>query len=159
MDHSLASVDLFRDLLPMERAALAAELVTTAVARGQALVQQGEMTNALYIVESGRFEVTVAGREAPIAEIGPGSPIGEIAFLAGGPRTATVTAARDSVVMVLTREQFDRLCARNPAIWPRLTAALARRLADQTAGRGMPLDPVPRVVEETHRLRAASAWV
>ena len=146
MDHSLASVDIFRDLLPIERAALAAELEQIRVARGGVLVHQNETSDALFIVESGRFEVTVAGREAPIAEIGPGSPVGEIAFLAGGARTATVTAARDSVVMKLTREQFDRLCARNPAIWPRLTAALARRLADQTAGRSMPVDPTPRVI-------------
>ncbi len=146
MDHSLASVDIFRDLLPIERAALAAELEQLRIARGGVLVRQNETSDALFIVESGRFEVTVAGREAPIAEIGPGSPVGEIAFLAGGARTATVTAARDSVVMKLTREQFDRLCARNPAIWPRLTAALARRLADQTAGRSMPADPTPRVI-------------
>jgi NTE family protein len=146
MDHSLASVDIFRDLLPMERAALAAELEQIRVPRGGVLVHQNEISDALFIVESGRFEVSVAGREAPIAEIGPGSPVGEIAFLAGGARTATVTAARDSVVMKLTREQFDRLCARNPAIWPRLTAALARRLADQTAGRSMPVDATPRVI-------------
>lgn len=146
MDQSLASVDLFRDLLPIERAALATELETVTLARGQALVRQGELTDTLYIVESGRFEVTIAGRDAPIAEIGPGSPIGEIAFLAGGPRTATVTAARDSVVMMLTREQFDRLGTRHPSIWPRLTETLARRLADQTTGRAMRADPVSRVV-------------
>lgn len=146
MDHSLASVDIFRDLLPIERAALEAELAQIRVVRGEVLVHQNELSDALFIVESGRFEVTVAGRPSPIAEIGPGSPIGEIAFLAGGARTATVTAARDSVVMKLTREQFDRLCARNPEIWPRLTATLARRLADQTAGRAMPVDAVPRVI-------------
>jgi NTE family protein len=146
MDPSLASVDIFRDLLPIERAALADELEQIRVARGEVLVHQNEVSDALFIVESGRFEVSVAGRGTPIAEIGPGSPVGEIAFLAGGVRTATVTAARDSVVMKLTREQFDRLCARNPAIWPRLTAALARRLADQTAGRSMPVDPIPRVI-------------
>ena len=64
-------------------------------------------------------------RHHPIAEIGPGSPVGEIAFLAGGVRTATVTAARDSLVLKLGREQFDRLCASTPAIWRTLTAALA----------------------------------
>src|SRR5690606_37630769 len=90
-----------------------------------------------FIVESGRFEVSVTGHDAPIALLGAGAPIGEIAFLAGGTRTATVTAIRDSVVTKLTRAQFDRLCTRYPNIWPQLSAALARRLADQTAGRSV----------------------
>ncbi|ODT27428.1 MAG: hypothetical protein ABS54_06010 [Hyphomicrobium sp. SCN 65-11] len=149
MSSSLASIDIFSDLQPDERAALANELTVLRLARGEVLVRQGAPADALFIVESGRFEVTVAGRDQrdqPIAELGGGAPIGEIAFFAGGTRTATVTAARDSVVMKLSREQFDRLCARHPTIWPRLAATLARRLADQTAGRSAPRDHTPRVI-------------
>lgn len=142
----LSDVAIFGDLLPSERAALESELETVALERGRALVRQGEVADALFIVVSGRFAVTVAGRESPIAEIGPGSPVGEIAFLAGGVRTATVTAARDSLVLKLGREQFDRLCARTPAIWRTLTVALAQRLADQTAGRAVPADAIPRTI-------------
>ena len=145
MDHSLASVDIFRDLLPIEARGVGGGARTAPDrARRRARSPERDVGCAVHRREWS-LRVTVAGREAPIAEIGPGS-LGEIAFLAGGARTATVTAARDSVVMKLTREQFDRLCARNPAIWPRLTAALARRLADQTAGRSMPADPTPRVI-------------
>jgi NTE family protein len=146
MSSSLASIDIFSDLLPGERVALATELTTLRLVRGEVLVQQGEPADALFVVESGRFEVSVAGHDAPIAELGAGAPIGEIAFLAGGTRTATVIAARDSVVMKLTRAQFDRLCDRHPTIWPRLAATLARRLADQTAGRAAPADQVSRVI-------------
>ncbi len=135
MSISLASIDIFSDLSPSERVALAAELKSLRLVRGEILVRQGDPAEALFIVESGRFEVSVAGHDAPIAQLGAGAPIGEIAFLAGGTRTATVTAIRDSVVTKLTRAQFDRLCSRYPNIWPQLSAALARRLADQTAGR------------------------
>lgn len=142
----LSVAAVFGDLLPAERAALESELETLTLERGQRLVRQGEPADALFIVVSGRFDVTVAGRDAPIAEIGPGSPIGEIAFLAGGTRTATVTAVRDSLVLKLGREQFERLCARMPAIWRALTAALAGRLAAQTAGRAIAADPIPRTI-------------
>lgn len=134
MSTSLTSIDIFRDLSPSERVALAAELETLRLVRGEILVQQGDPAEALFIVESGRFEVSVAGHGTPIAQLGAGAPIGEIAFLAGGTRTATVTAIRDSVVTKVTRTQFDCLCAQYPNIWPQLSAALARRLADQTAG-------------------------
>jgi NTE family protein len=134
----LARIGIFADLSDAERAAMEAELAPMPVRRGEVLVEQGDEADALYIVVSGRFDVTIAGRTGPIAEIGPGSPVGEIAFLAGGQRTATVTAARDSLVVRLERADFDRLCQRVPAIWARLTATLARRLADQTAGRASP---------------------
>jgi NTE family protein len=142
----LSAIAIFGELLPADRAALERELETRALERGDVLVRQGEAADALYIVVSGRFEVTVAGREGPLAEIGPGSPVGEIAFLAGGMRTATVTAARDSLVLKLGREQFERLCARIPAVWRTLTEVLARRLAEQTAGRPIEPDPVPRTI-------------
>jgi NTE family protein len=146
MGPGLSSAAVFGDLLPVERAALESELETISLARGDCLVRQGDPADALYIVVSGRFDVTVAGRDSPIAEIGPGSPVGEIAFLAGGTRTATVTAGRDSLVLKLGRAQFERLCARLPAIWRTLTTALANRLADQTSGRAAPVDAVPRTI-------------
>jgi hypothetical protein len=48
--------------------------------RGEILVRQGEPSDALYFVLSGRFGVRVEGTLDPIAEIGQGQPIGEIGF-------------------------------------------------------------------------------
>ncbi len=141
-----AGLGIFADLNDEERAAIEAELEPMPLSRGDVLVRQGDEADALYVVISGRFDVRVEGRSQPVAEIGPGSPIGEIAFLAGGQRTATVTAVRDSLVVRLDRQHFERLCARTPRIWSALTTALARRLADQTAGRGQQVVSVPRTI-------------
>src|SRR5262245_66190875 len=100
---AVARAGIFADLTDEEQAALEAERDPMPLRRGDGLMRQGEEADALYIVVSGRFEVRIAGRIEPVAEIGPGSPIGEIAFLAGGRRTATVTAARDSLVARLDR--------------------------------------------------------
>jgi len=139
-------IGILADLTDAECAALEAELVPLPVRRGDVLMRQGEEADALYIVVSGRFDVRIAGREGPIAEIGQGYPIGEIAFLAGGARTATVTAVRDSLVFRLDRSHFDQLCQRVPRIWSALTTALARRLADQTAGRVRLPESTPRTI-------------
>ena len=69
----------------------------------------------------------------PLAEIGVGQPIGEIAFFAGGLRTATVVAVRDSVVLELDRASFEDVARRVPAIYDKLLAAMAQRLAETTA--------------------------
>ena len=54
-EHGLDGVEIFRDLEEDERARLAAELETLNLRRGEVLVRQGEMAEALYIVVTGRF--------------------------------------------------------------------------------------------------------
>jgi NTE family protein len=144
--HGLDGVTIFEDLAPAERARLASELETLPLQRGDVLVREGETADALYVVVTGRFAVSIAGRREAITEIGPGQPIGEIAFLAGGARTATVTALRDSLVLRLRRTEFEELSAKSPSIWRTLTVTLARRVAQANVSRAPPPDPRPRTV-------------
>jgi NTE family protein len=114
-----------RDLEP-----LAAEAQQRELRRGEILVRQGEPSDALYFVLSGRFTVHQEGVAEPTAEIGQGQPIGEIGFFAGLPRTATVTALRDSSVLAITRERFQRISQSSPEIRDTVVASLARRLSE-----------------------------
>lgn len=111
--------------------------------RGDELIQEGDAADTLFIVLRGRFTVLRAGRA--IAEITKGEPIGELAFFAGGTRTATVVAARDSAVMCLSRAAYDALAAQTPALANGILAAVSRRLA--------------RTVAATPHLRPASGHV
>ncbi len=142
----LPAVGIFSELSADERAALMAELETRALKRGDVLVRQGDAADALYIVISGRFAVTLEGRRDPLTEIGPEQPIGEIAFLTGGTRTATVSAMRDSLVLRLGRAEFERISAKCPGIWRTLTTALSQRLAATTAHEPPTHDPRPRTI-------------
>ncbi|MEZ5900230.1 MAG: cyclic nucleotide-binding and patatin-like phospholipase domain-containing protein [Hyphomicrobiaceae bacterium] len=128
----LSTVAAFKGLNEADLARLEALLSPIPVTRGTALVREGEAADALYVVVTGRFSVDVAGHEEPVAEISSGDTIGEIAFFAGGLRTATCRAIRDSVVVSLSRADFDALCALTPAIWSNITATLANRLAAET---------------------------
>ena len=129
---SLTSVATFKDLTPESLRLLEERLHPLFIVRGDCVVSQGEDADALYVVVSGRFAVEVEGPTEPVAEISHGSTIGEIAFFAGGPRTATVRAIRDGVVVRLTRADFDAISAHSPAIWTAVTATLAERLAAAT---------------------------
>ena len=144
--HGLDKVGLFINLEDRARAELAERLDPIAVKRGHVLMRQGDEPDALYIVVSGRFAVTRDGRRSAISEVGPDQPIGEIGFLTGAPRTATVSAMRDSLVLRLGREEFDEFASRHPGIWPALTATLAERLAKTTAAAAPPPDPRPRTI-------------
>ncbi|MGC2411039.1 MAG: cyclic nucleotide-binding and patatin-like phospholipase domain-containing protein [Methyloceanibacter sp.] len=141
---SLALVEAFRDLPVEQLAELEQCLVTVPVARGEVLMRQGDAADALYLVASGRFVVEVDGRR--IAEVGNGSPLGEIGFFADGIRTATVTALRDSIVFKLPRADFVASADRHPAILKPIAVTLARRLADTLASDDQPRPSHPRTI-------------
>src|SRR5262245_951055 len=109
---------------------------------GDVLVRQGDPSDALYFVVSGRFTVHVGGRTEPIAEIGPGQSIGEIGFFAGLPRTATVVALRDATVLAITRQRFAEIGEASPGLRDAVILSLARRLADRTGEPAPDLSPV-----------------
>jgi NTE family protein len=100
--------------------------------RSEVLVRQGSASDSVYVVVSGRFEVWIEGQKNAISEIGVGEPIGEIGFFAGTPRTATIVAVRDSVVLELDRASFDAVVRQVPAVYQTLLRALARRLAESS---------------------------
>lgn len=140
------TIDLFATMPEGLRTTLCHSMESVRLSRGDVLVKEGDAANALYIVASGRFEVRSENTSGALAEIGPGQLIGEIAFLAGGGRTATATALRESVVLRLNREAFDALADDNPQIWKTLTITLAQRLADRNRSGSARPDPQPRTI-------------
>ncbi|BDG02880.1 patatin-like phospholipase family protein [Anaeromyxobacter oryzae] len=95
---------------------------------GERLFRQGEPGDSMYVVVSGRL---VALRERGssghrvVGEIRPGESVGEMGLLARQPRSATVQASRDSVVVRISEEAFRQIVAEHP----RLVASIARLMA------------------------------
>lgn len=75
------------------------------LAKGEALIEQGEAGDEMFFVVDGMFEVLVDGRK--VAEIGPGAIVGERAVVEDGKRTATVRALTTSRVAPLPRRYAD----------------------------------------------------
>ena len=128
------SLDIFRTLPEGIRETVIARLETRTVPGGEALIRRGEAADALYVVVNGRLDVSVAGGP-PLARLGRGEPVGEVAFFTGGTRTADVIAARDTEVLAIGRAEFEALANENPGLWASVAKALAGRLAGvATAG-------------------------
>ena len=73
---------------------------------GEALVEQGDLGDELYLLLDGVLAVVVDGDE--VAEIGPGAIVGERSSLEGGVRTATLNARTRCRVAVVPPELVDR---------------------------------------------------
>lgn len=134
----LRRAPLFAKLADDLLAEIAARAIIRTVPGGTVLIRQGDPAAALYLVLSGRFRVSNAG--ASIATVGPGAPIGELAFFAGGTRTADVTAMRESTVMELDRAGYEAVVRAHPELSSEILAAVSARLV-AVAAKAPPLPP------------------
>jgi CRP-like cAMP-binding protein len=111
---SLAGIPLFASLPPTDLRSLAGQVSRVRCDARTRIIRTGEPGAELYLVESGRLEVTRAGKS--LAILGPGDMVGEMALLTGETRTADVTALEEATLLTLRKDAFDRLLASNPRL-------------------------------------------
>jgi predicted acylesterase/phospholipase RssA len=112
---------------------------------GARLFEAGEPGDALFVVCTGRLQaVAPGGGEVIVREIGSGGAIGELSLLTGSPRSASVRARRDSLLLRVGREDFRQLQA-EPEFANALLGALGERLRGSWP-RQTEANHVPRVI-------------
>jgi sulfate permease, SulP family len=105
-----------------------------AFSAGQTLMREGESSNSIMMLISGQLDVTVrqaADGLTTINRLLAGALFGEVGFYAGSRRSASVVAAQDSEVWVVSAQQIEHMQAHAPADAAQLHAALARVVADR----------------------------
>lgn len=102
-----------------------AGLPEISLAPGDIVVREGEAGDGLWILVSGRLQISKAGMVVTSISR-PGAAVGEISLLLNSPCTATVVASDASIV----RHASDgrALLASDPAIIRLIAAGLAERL-------------------------------
>jgi SulP family sulfate permease len=102
------------------------------VPEGTVLIQQHDRSDELMFVESGRVSINLQlpdGSEYRVRTMGMGAMIGEIGFLLGEPRTATVRADTACRVLCLTRAMLGRIERDDPDLGFAFHRAMAQLLA------------------------------
>ena len=127
----------FGDLDPAVLEDLESSLEFVSLYGGEVLMRQGDPGEDMHIVLSGRLRVTATqpdGSQRPIAELGSGETVGEMALVTGEPRGATVHAVRDTQLARLTRTSFERLLERHPrTTFDMIASRLVSRLRVETS--------------------------
>jgi MFS family permease len=111
--------------LPVPRLEAAARaLEPVAVLAGQVVIRQGDPADRFYIIAEGSVLVTqLSGEgeaEVELRTLGPGDVFGEIGILRRSPRTATVTAITDGMLLALGAAEFLELVGSGPGLSSRL---------------------------------------
>jgi len=131
----LASVPLFSCLDEDERDAISAICLEQSYRKGAVIITEGERTDSLYVVLSGKavgVSVDEEGRQFVLNEFGPGDHFGEMSFIDQAPRCADVEVAEPSRLLVISRVHFREMLAANPDICFKLMEGLNIKLRKAT---------------------------
>ena len=117
---------------------------------GEVLFREGESGEVMFVIQSGvvRITKTVGREQRPLATLGRGEFIGEMAILNSKPRTATATVMEDAKCLIIGAKTLETMISTNSEIALRLVKKLARRLdaADELIQILMNPDPEARVM-------------
>lgn len=117
LTETLRRCPLFASFTDEELGELANRAQTIDCAAEEAVCQEGEEGDSLFLIMNGSVRVTHTtekGLDQPITLLGPGACLGEMALLDGGARSATAIAARPSTLLRVGRESLDRFFERRP---------------------------------------------
>ncbi len=108
---------VLRDLPPEEIDELARTVKSRVAGPDEVIFKKGDAPDAFYIISSGRVRIFVRHEdrlEMELSVCGPGEHFGEVALLTGETRTASAISVDEAHLIVLTKEQFDRLMRDHP---------------------------------------------
>jgi CRP/FNR family cyclic AMP-dependent transcriptional regulator len=129
----LRRVPLFSSLNEMQLDQLAAGSVRKNYPRGRTIVAEGEPSQSLYILLSGRAKVQRSdseGKEVILAVIGPREFFGEMSLIDDAPRSASVITIESSDFMAINKDSFKAVLVQSPDISMQIMRGLVRRLRE-----------------------------
>jgi HEAT repeat protein len=113
------------DLVPLARVAEEVQY-----AAGEEIFAEGDTGTDLYLVLSGKVDVTRKGET--VAELGAGEAFGEMAVLDEAPRSASATAAEDCELLRIGSEEFYEILHEQAEIAEGVIRVLTARLREAT---------------------------
>ena len=98
------------------------------VPEGKVITRQGDSGWECFVIVEGTAKATMRGRRGTTLKAG--DFFGEMSLLDQGPRTATITADTDMVLLVLGAREFSSLLDEVPLVARRIMRGLAERLRE-----------------------------
>lgn len=106
--------------------------------KGDMLFRQGDSSDDIYFLISGRLSVLLEGNNAQpkkLGEIWHGEIVGEMAFFTGEDRSASVGGIQKCILVKLNRSTLEALIEKHPKIMMAITSRLVKRLKQRNEDR------------------------
>ncbi len=131
----LSEVILFRNLTAKELELVKQNMVNKSFKKDELVFKEGDHSRDLYFLTKGKMTVYIylpdSDSQKRLFTYAPGTVLGEMSFLDGDPRSASVWAVEKSEAMCLPIESFQRLSQK----YPELTTKFMKNLALEISGR------------------------
>jgi CRP-like cAMP-binding protein len=132
----LKKLDFFNGLNTLELAKINTIAHRATFDSGEIIVEEGTKGGSMYLIKKGAVTVSKAG--STLARLGEGDPIGEIAFIDKGTRSATVKAVESTILIEIPGDAFEDLLEKNKDIaykvFKSVTTILCQRIRDANEG-------------------------
>jgi CRP/FNR family transcriptional regulator len=135
VDELLRRTTIFRRLSADDRQRLAAAASVHSYGKGQMLFAEGDPSDELYTVASGRvkvFKTTPRGSDVILEIFGPGDPVGAVAVYESRPYPASAMALEPTTCLLIPRQAFFTLLETRPTLVRGLLVGLTHRLVELT---------------------------
>nr|WP_295769192.1 mechanosensitive ion channel family protein [Rhodoferax sp.] len=127
--HMLSGVPFLSILSPRDVAAVAEEVISARLIKGQRLLVAGEPGDSMFVVSEGSLDVVIESETGPVTvgQLWPGDCLGEMSLFTGAPRSATVIAREPTVTFEVRKDTMGRIFAQNAALVERVAQMIAER--------------------------------
>ena len=111
-------IPLFADMTQEEFNDFIKRMVVHTYPAGKIIIREGESGSSVYVATRGMVGVStmLQGKKVQLAVLQPSDFFGEIAFLTGKPRTATVEAIEETELLELPEDELQDLISKRPRI-------------------------------------------
>jgi CRP-like cAMP-binding protein len=153
MLEGLSASKLAVELNDDERRILAAAMSLRDLKQGEVLVREGSADDHLYVVVNGVLGVVKGSgmeEEVTLNAIRPGSMVGELSFLDGASRYASLVALSDTRVLGLSRADLEGLLDRHPKVVYHVMRAIVRVVHDIQRRLSMQTTELTNYLYKTH---------
>ena len=128
----VADIPLFADLDYEETNTIEKLLDLRSIKGGSLIYAQGEHADSMCCVISGELEVVKKlkeGGEKVLTILTKGDSVGEMALIDGLTRSADIRARNAGRILILKRDDFNKLIQQHPQISIKILKQIARRLS------------------------------
>jgi CRP/FNR family transcriptional regulator, cyclic AMP receptor protein len=114
----LQNVYVFKELTPKELEMISAIAKVESFNAGDEIFTQGDPAVSFFVIKFGSVKIRHSGKEdsVDVATLGTGSHFGEMAFVDGEKRSATVIAIERTELVKLDYQDLRRVLEANPAV-------------------------------------------
>jgi len=129
----LKKIELLASLTDEELRVISSRFIIKKIRKGEVILREEDTNNFMYMILSGKLKIvqtTGDGKEIILAIHHSGQFFGEISLIDGKTSPATVMAAEDSLVVVVSRKDFHDLLINHRKVLYNLLQIMCARLRD-----------------------------